>query len=312
MTALTTQLDVDACGGSDHAAMQSRGRVAARLAPRAVRFGLGPLDVEVTCPREAVIADLRTFYGPAADDGRPVIHITARPEPLRPWRYRIEGDAAPMFHRVPRCELLPYIEWAINGRVADRCRRFLLLHAATLSWRGKGVVFAAASGSGKSTLAATLLARGWQYLCDEFALIDLRTRQLHALPRAICVKAGSFPAIERLGLPLRRDHHHVKAFKGEVGYIAPRDLGRDAVAPGPVPVSAVVLPQYLPGASLELAPIPRADAAMQLAGHAFNRQWLGHRATALLGEVCAHADCLRLTHSDGQAAGAALERLLAA
>jgi hypothetical protein len=73
----------------------------------------------------------------------------------------------------------------------------LLIHAATVSVGGRGVMLAGASGSGKSTLAAALVTKGADYLCDEFAIVDPTDLRLIPFPKALCVKAGSFGLVAR-------------------------------------------------------------------------------------------------------------------
>ena len=125
--------------------------------------------------------------------------------------YRVTADGHEIGGRYPSNGVFPLVEWGINLRImATRCE-FVQLHAASMVFRGNGFVFAGDSGCGKSTLAATLLAHGWQYLCDEFALVDADSLLLNPFPKALCIKAGSYPVIRKLGLPFARRRDYVNA-----------------------------------------------------------------------------------------------------
>lgn len=213
-------------------------------------------------------------------------------------RYKVTGDGEDLFVHLKRQEVLPYLEWATNWRVIARCPQFMQIHAASLSYNGKGLILAATSGSGKSTLAAALMSRGWRYLCDEFALINRQTLQLHAFPKAICIKAGSFPVLDQLGLPRWERKHYVKAFKGRVAYVKPSELSqRDLMQTHPI--HRIVFPRYVAHDEPVLREMSRSEAAIQLAEMAFNRQAVGGQsAMEILTAVCRDAQCFRLETGD--------------
>ena len=166
------------------------------------------------------------FCAPRAMPG-PVIHMKIQ-EHKGSWlkggqHYTIHGDNVPIStaHRIE--EVLPYLEWGINWRVIVSRSEYLQVHAATMAYNGRAIIITGPPGAGKSTLAAALLARGWQYLGDEFAMINPTTLRVHPFPKAICVKAGSFDLIKQLNLTLCRERDYVKALKGKVGYISLSD-----------------------------------------------------------------------------------------
>ncbi len=142
-----------------------------------IAFKIGCVDIDVRSDLPEVIDDLAVLYrgsSGVAPDGMDAIRIevkrTAHLLPAR-RRYVVFGDGKAFGEEVRRREVLPYLEWAVNWRIMARCTDCLLVHAASMARNGQGVVFAGQSGAGKSTLVAGLLARGWQYLCDEFAMI---------------------------------------------------------------------------------------------------------------------------------------------
>jgi len=189
--------------------------------------------------------------------------------------------------------VLPYIEWGINRQVIARCRNYLQLHAATLAKNGSAIILAGNSGAGKSTLAAALFARGWTYLCDEFAMINPATLFVHAFPKALCIKSGSFDVVKRLGLPLWHKRYYVRAYKGPVSYVVPRS-GVSRRNRSSYPVRHVIFPQFTEGATPRLPPLSRAPAAFALSSLVLNRGTFGPLATSIISTIVRNASCFRL------------------
>ena len=213
-------------------------------------------------------------------------------------RFNIIGDGEELFKHLKQKEVLPYLEWATNWRVMARCSEFMQIHAATLSLNGKGLILAASSGSGKSTLAAALMSRGWRYLCDEFALINRKTLELHAFPKAICIKAGSFPVLDQLDLPRWERKHYVKAFKGNVAYIRPSEFSQSDLSLTH-PVKRIIFPRYVANQNPVVHHMSKSEAAIALAELSFNRNVIGGSDTVkILTQVCRDAECYRLETGD--------------
>ena len=192
-----------------------------------------------------------------------------------------------------RLEVLPYVEWGINARVIATRSDYLQLHAASLVRDGVGVVLPGIPGAGKSTLAAALLSRGWQYMCDEFALINTKTLRLHPFPKALCIKAGSFEVVRQLNLRLWHDRSYVKFMKGKVGYISSSDMGMGAIASAS-PIRFVIFPKYTGQSEPHLRAVTRTQSAIALASQALNRHVFGHRTMSILCNIVRDAECFAL------------------
>ena len=266
-------------------------------------YSIGEVRVSLESDVTDVTDDFASLYrGCEADDedDRPRIHMQVRPAPasrLGRKRYLVCGDGEIIGKQRKRSEILPFLEWGINARVMETRDEFLQLHAASLVRGGQGCVFAGTSGVGKSTTAAGLLASGWEYLCDEFALIHPTTLQLHAFPKALCLKAGSFGLAKSLGLPMAGRRHYVKGLKGRVAYVNPLDAGATGV-PVPAPVRYVFFPKYIPGARPRLYPISPARAAFVLSSGVLNRRVFGARSVSVLANVVRQASCFGLETGD--------------
>lgn len=282
---------------------RTRRKGSAGNAGRTLGFQIGEISVSLSSDRADVLDDFGALYDGCRSDSLlsdRTIHMRVGSAPLRlPGRARhhILGDGEALFTGRRRAELLPYLEWGINWRVIARRGEFLQLHAAVLSHNGRGVLLVGDSGVGKSTLAAGLISRGWKYLSDEFALIHPATLRVHPFPKALCVKEGSFDVVTRLGLPLWRRGHYVKAFKGPVGYVRTADLGA-RVATEPSPIRFVVFPRYTGSGKPRLYPVARGSAAFMLAANAFNRNVFRERTVSILSRVVREARCVRLETGD--------------
>ena len=206
-------------------------------------------------------------------------------------------------------EVFPYLEWAINFEVPRTLPQYLQLHASSLEIGGQGIVLPGKSGSGKSTLTTGLVARGWRYLCDEFALIHAQSLNLDPFPRAICVKKPSFTAVESMGVAIHENRHFLKGSKGYVGYVNPLDVGPHSIGHS-CPIEWVIFPKYTAGEEPRLIELPRGEAAFALHEVCFNL--LGCEAIGLdvIAAMIRRARCYRLVSGELAATCDLLEDLV--
>ena len=273
--------------------------------PEPLHFQIGRVAVSLRCSVRSVRRDFETLYGPYRQARKPdgavelEVRRTGRFPRLRPkYVLRLFGQD---HYSVDRASsILPYIEWAVNYGVISANLGYYQMHASVMQHGDMGFVFAGSPGSGKSTLAAGLLARGWKYLCDEFALIDPESGLVHPYPKALCAKADAHPVYRRLGLPLPRARKYLKGAKGLVSFLNPLEVRPDAVGSA-CPVRCILLPRYEPGAEPELEPISRAECAFLLNGLSFNFSHFRERGIDLLADLVRGAECYRLRSGDIQA-----------
>lgn len=278
-----------------------------------LRRTIGAVHVHIKSDTPRFVDDLATLYPSTAacSDSGPTVRMEIRKSRSRfgTSAYRVFGDGDQVGGEHRRREVFPYLEWGINLGVIAQYSRFVQLHAASLSHGGHGFIFAGASGIGKSTLAAGLLTRGWQYFCDEFALIERDTKNLHSFPKALCIKSGSLLALRRLGVPFARAGDHIKANKGRVRYINPHAIRSNCIA-DPAPVRYVIFPEYIAGAPPRLHRVSRAQALIDLAACVFNRHVFPHYALDVLSSVIQGAQCYRLDVGAPDATADLLEKAL--
>ncbi|HUU82738.1 MAG TPA: hypothetical protein VM243_04460 [Phycisphaerae bacterium] len=281
---------------------------------RELHFSIGAVNVSLRSDCRSFADEYLSLYAPYRCDAPRhnsiAVQISARHR--FPWRrgpWTVQAEAAEGFEVHRRYEVLPHLEWAISWQLIRQREEYVQLHSAAMEVDGRGLLLPGDPGSGKSTLAAGLLARGWSYLCDEFALIDPTTRNVQSFPRALCVKEPSFPVVDALGLPLHRKTPYQKPTKGRVAFLNPLDARPDA-AGRPSPVRWVVFPRYVEGATPTLKTIPRSQAAFDLARQCFNFQVHQAGAVAVLADLIRGADCYQLTCGDIHSTCDLMESLL--
>ncbi|MFQ5590149.1 MAG: hypothetical protein ACE5HE_03205 [Phycisphaerae bacterium] len=282
---------------------------------RTRHFQIGSVPVSLTTEVRGLLEEYSALYGdfrirtPPENTVQVGVHVR-RPASWHRRRFHVTVNGRLQFSPARTESLIPYVEWAVNWGMARLLPQYLQLHAASLEVDGAGVVLAGASGSGKSTLAAGLVARGWRYLCDEFALIHVGTRALHPYPRAICVKKPSFALVRSLGFQLRAKRRCVKGAKGPVGFLNPLGMRSDALGRA-CPVRYVIFPSYVRGARPSLIEMSRAEAGFALHQVCFNVLDCEAVATDVLAAVVRRAWCYRLIAGELARTCDLLQRLIA-
>lgn len=223
--------------------------------------------------------------------------------------YAVYADGEQIGGLRPSNGVFPIVEWAINQRIVATRPEYLQIHAASISLDGAGFIFAGDSGCGKSTLAAALCKRGWQYFCDEFALVERESLTLQTFPKALCIKSGSFPLMRGMRVPFAHRRHYVKEFKGRVAYVDPHAFGPRCIA-DPVPVRFIIFPRYHAGSKPHLVPISPALAVLELFKLCFNRPVFRDGALPLLTRIASGAQCFRLDVGDAGETARLLESLV--
>lgn len=246
-----------------------------------LRLQVGPVSFRIGSEWRQPVAQLRRLYaGYPEPDG--VCDFTVRLEAERVWRrwlrpsVAIRGDyvlpdAAPL----PLALGLLAAEMGMNLQMALGQKRFLLLHAASVERDGRALLLTGHSGAGKSTLGALLGERGWRFMGDEFALLDLEDGRLRPFPRAVSLKNESLGLFDGVD-PARLGPVLTGTPKGTVRHLRPNCEAVERMGEPAKPVM-IVFPRF----GRDLEPIVRevgaAEAFMRLTQASTNYVALGER-----------------------------------
>ena len=241
--------------------------------------------------------------------------FTVRLFAQRPWRKLIRPsvmiggdymlpDAAPLSlaHGMLGAEM------GMNLQMALGQRRYLLLHASAVERDGKALLMTGESGAGKSTLSALLGERGWRFMGDEFALLDLETGAIHAFPRLVSLKneaIGLFDGqvdADRLG-PLMRDTP-----KGDIRHLRPPDAAI-ARMDEPARPALLLFPRF--GHAPEIREIGEAEVFARLTQASTNYVALGEPGFDALAKLVKTIPTRAVDYPDTDAAIESVEQLWA-
>jgi HprK-related kinase A len=277
------------------------------------RVTVGPVGFRIGSDWKRPLDQLSALY---ADYPTPDIpDFTVRLFAQRPWRRFIRPsvmiggdymlpDAAPL----SLAHGLLAAEMGMNLQMALGQRRYLLLHASAVERDGKALLMTGHSGAGKSTLSALLGERGWRFMGDEFALIDLDSGALHAFPRLVSLKNEAIAVMEgevesdRLG-PLMRDTP-----KGDIRHLRPP---KEAVARMREPAKPALLlfPRF--GHAPAVREVGEAEIFVRLTQASTNYVALGEAGFDALSSLVRTIPTRAVDYPDTESAVASVERLWA-
>lgn len=267
-------------------------------------LAIGPATFRIGSAWEQPIAQLRALYAAYPQDDASVADYTVRLEsagPLRRWwrpSVRIAGDhmlpdAAPMALR----HGLLAAEMGMNLQMALGWRRHLLIHASSVEKGGRALVMTGESGSGKSTLAALLGERGWRFMGDEFALLDLADGRVHPFPRLVSLKNAAIGAMRaevndatRFG-PMMRETP-----KGDIVHLIP-PLEAIARMREPARPALLLFPRY--GFARDVRPVGQGEAFMRLTQASTNYVALGEAGFDALHRFVTGVPALAVDYESG-------------
>ena len=276
--------------------------IAGRLNGPGLHLQAGVFRFAIRSPFADVARGVARLYAhhPVAETDFADFHIrVAAP----PWRRHVRAqcqfhlDGVTPFKPLPRAQAFPMLEWGMNWCITAHAHQYLILHAASLAWQGRGLIMPAPPGSGKSTLAAALCFRGWRLLSDELSLLGNDTGKMSAVARPISLKNASIDVMRGFVADAVLSDVVRDTLKGTVAHLRPP---QDSVAHASEPATPrwIVLPRYEAGVPAELTPLPRARAFMELAQNAFNYNLLGEAGFTVLARLVAGCECYRFSYGN--------------
>ncbi len=276
---------------------------------------IGPVGFRVGSDWAAPVAALRELYRdyPVPEDG--IADFTVRLFAARPWRrwlrpsITLGGDfTLPDALPLPLDQGLLAAEMAMNLQMALGQRRYLLLHASTVERDGRALVMTGMSGSGKSTLSALLMARGWRFMGDEFALLDPASGLLHPFPRLVSLKNASIGAVTA-ALPQARFGPLLAGTpKGDIRHLVP-DAKAIAAMDTPATPALILFPSF--GHAGDVRAVLPSEAFVRLTQASTNYTAMGERAFDALNRLVLGVPSVAIDYPDTDTAIAQIEGLWA-
>jgi hypothetical protein len=155
------------------------------------------------------------------------------------------------------------------------CRDGLMLHAALMSKRGRGLIIGGASGAGKSSLTGWLIRQGWTYHGDDQMYADASDSHWEGFVRPLCFKgdwASMFP-------DLVAQPESVARVAGQT-LVSANVFGQEFLPEGSVRPGIMLFPTFRKGSDFTLKRLSAAQATIKLVQATLNGGNLIHRGVA--------------------------------
>lgn len=294
----------------------SEAEVGQRLGDEGLVFRVGPFVSRLRSDIPEIARHLHTIYGAfpllEADSVAGCV-LSVRFTPglrrlLRP-QARVDVDApAPFVPMKPEHSPLLF-ETGLNWVVATRGLSHLILHAGVIARDGRAVIIPGLSGQGKSTLAAGLSRRGWRYLSDEFALVDLENQTVHPYPRPASLKNESIDVIAGMGAESEISATLEGTPKGRIAYLTP-DINSIRAMDQPAEPALIMIPKFEAQSAPASVPIAPAEGFMLCTLSSVNYDRFGRRGFDALSRLIDQATVHQVTYPDLESAADIIEGLL--
>ncbi len=277
---------------------------------------VGPRRFRVGSDWPLPVTQLKALYAayPNAEDQIP--DFTVRLEAERFWRRFIRpsvailGDyALPDAVPVKLDHGLLAAEMAMNLQMALGERRFLLLHASSVERDGRALIMTGESGSGKSTLSALLGERGWRFMGDEFALIDLVTGMAHPFPRPVSLKNEAIAVMQDLIAGDRFGPRLKDTPKGDIQHLMP-PAAAIAAMKTPAKPALLLFPKF--GGVRDIRAVGQSEVFIRLTQASTNYTALGEAGYDALTRFVTTVPARAIDYPDTQTAVALVEETWAA
>lgn len=279
----------------------------------AITLRIGPATFRIGSAWARPIAELARLYAAYPDVRGAIADFTVRLQPtslMRRWvrpSIFITGDhgladAAPM----SLAHGLLAAEMGMNLQMALGWRRHLLLHASSVEKDGRVLVMTGESGSGKSTLAALLGERGWRFMGDEFALLDMDSGAILPFPRLVSLKNRAIDVVANAVGEARMGPLLAATAKGDIRHMVPRGEAVARMGDGGMP-ALLLFPRF--GHDAAVRRLGQGEIFMRLTQASTNYVALGEPAFTALTRFVAGVPARAIDFPSGDDAIAMVDRL---
>ncbi len=274
---------------------------------------VGPATFRIGCDWPGPVEKLRRMYRAYPAPPSTIPDYTIFLEAVRPWRRYIRPsmaikadfmlpDAAP----VSLNHGLLAAEMAMNLQMALGWRRHLLLHASSVEKDGRALIMTGMSGSGKSTLSAMLGERGWRFMGDEFALLDLADGSVHPFPRPVSLKDGAIAAMEAEVDESRFGPRMLNTPKGDIRHMSPNIVAIEDMQK-PARPALLLFPRF--GFESAIRPLGKAEIFVRLTQASTNYVAMGETGFAALTRFVEDVPARAIDYRNGEEAISLVDEL---
>ena len=208
-------------------------------------------------------------------------------------------------------ELIGVLMDSVMFDLADPCDNGMMLHAAALSWKDKGILFPGVSGAGKSTLSAWLSSAGFDYLTDEMVFVPANSVKLNGFNRPIQLKLPLASPIEAtVNQYIRKHRQDVDYFRNERGLLIPSRAISQSNIYRRADTTLLIFPEYRDDTEFSLQKLTRAHSAMKLMSCLINARNLDRSGLSATTFFSHQVTSYKMTYSDLSTARAEIISLL--
>lgn len=206
--------------------------------------------------------------------------------------YILLRDGRPIYETPYHSELLLFLLDCFLDDFIKSIDGYLLIHAAVLVKNGRAVVLPAKSRSGKSTLSIALIKRGFRYLSDEVAAINLKTLRVRGFPRSIAIRKKTLSLFPSLEPEINYKFFSFPGAKGMVElHFGIPSRRKTASVTKSFPVSSIIFPVYTPNGTTSIDGLGKAQAVFNVMRCSFNQRKLKDMVFKTAVNLVRQTDC---------------------
>lgn len=199
------------------------------------------------------------------------------------------ADSERIARHTELAQVLATLETDLHRYVAEASPDMTFLHAGVVGWQGRAILLPGRSLSGKTTLVREMLRFGATYYSDEFAVVD-DSGKVHPFPRPLGIREDSTYAQTKYSAETLGASSGVK----------------------PLPLGAVVISKYKPGARWRPAPLSNGRGALELMAGSIAVRNRPQHTLRRIQKLVRNAVFVKGTRGEAREAAAAILNVLSA
>lgn len=235
--------------------------------PLSANIEIGGVPIRLKIPDGPLDQFCRDYFLNCPASNRPAIAILSAQRGNGEWSIHVNGRR--FFTLGHEQQIGLGFMHAARSLLYAKARFDVAFHAAMVANADCGVLLSAPRERGKSTLAAFLIARGFDLLADEPALLRLDTASVLDLPLPISLKEGSWPLFAADLRQIEGSPVHIRSDGTKIRLVHPPRYSAT-----PRRITHVVFPHYCPSLSPQIEPVSPflalrllSEGGMRLAPH---------------------------------------------